>query len=40
MTVCVESLIGEDGGKECIKLETQVLLTSKELCGSTAFPGR
>ncbi len=26
MTVCVESLIGEVGGKECIKLETQVLI--------------
>lgn len=27
MTVCVESLIGEDGGKECIKLETQAVIT-------------
>jgi Xaa-Pro aminopeptidase len=26
MTVCVESLIGEEGGKECVKLETQVLI--------------
>ncbi len=28
MTVCVESLIGEEGGKECVKLETQVLITA------------
>jgi Xaa-Pro aminopeptidase len=26
MTVCVESLIGEEGGKECVKLETQVVI--------------
>jgi Xaa-Pro aminopeptidase len=29
MVVCVESLIGEKGGPECIKLETQVLITDK-----------
>ena len=28
MMVCVESLIGEEGGRECIKLETQVLITA------------
>jgi Xaa-Pro aminopeptidase len=27
MTLCLESLIGEVGGKECVKLETQVLVT-------------
>jgi Xaa-Pro aminopeptidase len=27
MTVCVESLIGEVGGRECVKLETQVVIT-------------
>lgn len=27
MTLCVESLIGEVGGKECVKLEAQVLVT-------------
>jgi Xaa-Pro aminopeptidase len=27
MTVCVESLIGEEGGRECVKLETQVVIT-------------
>ncbi len=27
MCICVESLIGEEGAGECIKLETQVLLT-------------
>ncbi len=26
MVVCVESLIGEEGGKECMKLETQVVV--------------
>ena len=29
MTVCLESLIGEEGGRECVKLETQVLITAK-----------
>jgi hypothetical protein len=28
MTVCVESLIGEQSGRECVKLETQVLITA------------
>ena len=28
MTVCVESLIGEEGGRECMKLETQVVITA------------
>lgn len=27
MTVCVENLIGEESGRECVKLETQVLIT-------------
>ncbi|HEX6119000.1 MAG TPA: Xaa-Pro peptidase family protein [Dongiaceae bacterium] len=27
MTVCIEALIGVDGGKECVKLEQQVLVT-------------
>ena len=29
MTVCLESLIGEEGGRESVKLETQVLITGK-----------
>ncbi len=27
MTICVEALIGAAGGKECVKLEQQVLVT-------------
>jgi Xaa-Pro aminopeptidase len=27
MTVCIESLIGKVGGKECVKLEQQILVT-------------
>ena len=38
MTVCVESLIGEEGGRECIKLETQVLVTDKVAARLDSFP--
>jgi Xaa-Pro aminopeptidase len=38
MTVCVESLIGEDGGKECIKLETQAVITNKGAKRLDSFP--
>jgi Xaa-Pro aminopeptidase len=38
MTVCVESLIGEEGGKECIKLETQVAITAKGAERLDSFP--
>ena len=38
MTVCVESLIGEEGGAECIKLETQVLITGKGAVRLDTFP--
>jgi Xaa-Pro aminopeptidase len=38
MCVCVESLIGEEGGDECIKLETQVLLTSEGAVRLDSFP--
>ncbi|SDR57776.1 Xaa-Pro aminopeptidase [Rhizobiales bacterium GAS113] len=38
MTVCVESLIGEEGGRECIKLETQVLITDKDAVRLDTFP--
>jgi Xaa-Pro aminopeptidase len=27
MTVCIEALIGVVGGKECVKLEQQILVT-------------
>jgi Xaa-Pro aminopeptidase len=29
MVFCVESLVGEEGGRECVKLETQVVVTPK-----------
>ena len=38
MCVCVESLIGEEGGVECIKLETQVLLTANGCVRLDSFP--
>ncbi|MGH6817003.1 MAG: M24 family metallopeptidase [Hyphomicrobiaceae bacterium] len=38
MTVCVESLIGEEDGHECIKLETQVLLTPAGAVRLDSFP--
>jgi Xaa-Pro aminopeptidase len=38
MTVCVESLIGEEGGKECIKLETQAVITGKGATRLDSFP--
>ncbi len=38
MTLCVESLIGEDGGRECVKLETQVLITDKGAVRLDSFP--
>lgn len=38
MTVCVESLIGEEGGRECIKLETQVVITPRGAERLDTFP--
>ena len=38
MTICVESLIGEETGKECVKLETQVLITAHGAQRLDTFP--
>jgi Xaa-Pro aminopeptidase len=38
MTVCVESLIGELGGRECVKLETQVVITARGAERLDSFP--
>lgn len=38
MVVCVESLIGEAGGRECVKLETQVLITKSGAERLDSFP--
>lgn len=38
MTLCVESLIGEKGGRESIKLETQVVITGKGAERLDTFP--
>ena len=38
MCVCIESLIGEEGGRECVKLETQVLITDKGSVRLDSFP--
>ena len=36
--VDIESLIGEDGGRECVKLESQVLITNKGAVRLDSFP--
>jgi Xaa-Pro aminopeptidase len=38
MAVCVESLIGEHGGRECIKLETQAVITPQGAMRLDTFP--
>jgi len=38
MVVCVESLIGEKGGRECVKLETQALVTGTGVERLDSFP--
>lgn len=38
MVVCLESLIGEENGPECIKLETQVLITANGATRLDSFP--
>lgn len=38
MTVCVESCVGDEGGRECIKLETQVLITATGAVRLDSFP--
>lgn len=38
MVVCVESLVGEEGGKECVKLETQVLIQPSGAARLDKFP--
>jgi Xaa-Pro aminopeptidase len=38
MTLCVESLIGEEFGRECVKLETQVLITATGAVRLDSFP--
>lgn len=38
MTLCVEALVGEDGGDFCIKLEEQVLITGDGVEVLTSYP--
>ena len=38
MGVCVEALIGAEGGKECVKLEEQVLITADGHEQLTTYP--
>ena len=38
MVLCVESLIGEEGGREAVKLETQVLVTQTGAERLDTFP--
>ncbi len=38
MTLCVESFIGVDGGKEGVKLEEQVLITEEGIEQLSSYP--
>ena len=38
MVVAVESLIGEEGGQECVKLETQVIITKDGPVRMDSYP--
>ena len=38
MVICVEALIGTEGGKECVKLEEQVLITADGYEQLTTYP--
>ncbi len=38
MTLCVESLVGRDGGREAVKLEQQVLVTETGVELLSTFP--
>ena len=38
MVMCVEALIGSKGGKECVKLEEQVLITADGCEQLTTYP--
>lgn len=38
MVICVESYIGEEGGKEGVKLEQQVLITETGIECLSQFP--
>lgn len=38
MTICVESYIGESGGKEGVKLEQQVFITETGIELRSQFP--
>ncbi len=38
MTICVESYIGEEGGREGVKLEQQVLITQTGIELLSQFP--
>ncbi len=38
MTICVESYIGEEGGREGVKLEQQVLITERGCRLLSTFP--
>ncbi|MBV9287242.1 MAG: aminopeptidase P family protein [Hyphomicrobiales bacterium] len=38
MCICIESLIGEEGGRECVKLETQVVVTPRGAVRLDSFP--
>jgi Xaa-Pro aminopeptidase len=38
MVICVEALIGEEFGRECVKLETQTLITANGAVRLDSFP--
>jgi len=38
MTLCVESVIGLEGGSECVKLEEQIIMTETGVERQSSYP--
>jgi Xaa-Pro aminopeptidase len=38
MTLCVESVIGSEGGRECVKLEEQIIITETGIERQSSYP--
>ncbi len=38
MTLCVESVIGSEGGRECVKLEEQIIMTETGVERQSSYP--
>ena len=38
ITLCVESVIGSERGRECVKLEEQIIMTEKGVERQSSYP--